>query len=297
MEGFAKWLCFEGFALAEHSQELIFILQKLGQKRGAPASVIFHCEVWNVQWPKKTPTARSAAQPRVWGLDVLKREEQILGEISPCKSLHNKILTWLLGENRGSRYPPARWITRSEICGSQNSSSCLHNRIKHFHSFLLVKVIWWLPLVSNMAMKGSFTFLSLLCCFTAKGNSFLIQSKSYKMKYIYQLRRNRKKKERNEKGKWALLTCPCITVWGKLKTHIVSWRLICVRDGWQVFGRVWGEQGCREVSLSLPLAWAAVQGWELRSNSAARLRQLLRRRVPGFKAQCVKERIRFGVHL
>lgn len=199
MEGFAKWLCSEGFALAEHSQELIFILQKLGQKRGAPASVIFQCEVWNAQWPKKNPTARSAAQPRVWGLDVLKREEQILGEISPCKSLHNKILTWLLGENRGSRYPPARWITRSEICGSQNSSSCLHNRIKHFHSFLLVKVIWWLPLVSNMAMKGSFTFLSLLCCFTAKGNSFLIQSKSYKMKYIYQLRRNRKKKRKKWK--------------------------------------------------------------------------------------------------
>lgn len=51
-------------------------------------------------------------------------------------------------------------------------------------------------------MKGSFTFLSLLCCLTAKGNSFLIQSKSYKMKYIYQLRRKRKekkKKERNEK--------------------------------------------------------------------------------------------------
>lgn len=29
------------------------------------------------------------------------------------------------------------------------------------------------------------TFLSLLCSFSAKGKSFLIQSKSYKMKYIY----------------------------------------------------------------------------------------------------------------
>jgi len=48
-----------------------------------------------------------------------------------------------------------------------------------------------------MAMKGSFTFLSPLCSFSAKGNSFLIQSKSYKMKYIYQHRG----KKRNEKGK------------------------------------------------------------------------------------------------
>lgn len=99
-------------------------------------------------------------------------------------------------------------------------------------------------------MKGSFTFLSLLCSFSAKGNSFLIQSKSFKMKYIYQYRG---KKKRNEKGKWALLTCPCITMWVKLKTYIVSWKLICVKNRWQVL-TVYSRAGLQSC-VSFPSSW------------------------------------------
>lgn len=103
--------------------------------------------------------------------------------------------------------------------------------------------------------------------------------------------------KKGNKGNGTLLTCPCITMWAKLKTYIASWKLVCMKEGWQVFHSVWGGQGCREVSLSPPLAWAAVQDWELRRDLAARLRQLWWRQVPGFKAEHIKERICFGVHL